>query len=209
MLWHHDTRVNSHQRWKQTRFRVCFHLWCELTSTMDVTEWQVSWNSWFYFQVDIRHDELANITQVWQAPVDVLGGENSLAVIIGQVGHCDVISGLLEGWPGPTINKETWQLPAEPLSNFARGDSLGSRDSRASSTENMVYSAPGLYTRLTAPGTDQLNFLHQTPLSWLQASTGLPAFMSYNVIWFNLPKTLKTPSASHFDKVPSPSCTRY
>ena len=31
MLWHYNTRVNSHQRWKQTRFRVCFHLWCELT----------------------------------------------------------------------------------------------------------------------------------------------------------------------------------
>ena len=31
MLWHHNVRVNSHQRWKQTRFRVCFHLWCELT----------------------------------------------------------------------------------------------------------------------------------------------------------------------------------
>ena len=46
MLWHHKARVNSHQRWKQTRFRVCFHLWCELTSTMNVTEWQVSWNSW-------------------------------------------------------------------------------------------------------------------------------------------------------------------
>ena len=46
MLWHHNARVNSHQRWKQTRFRVCFHLWCELTSTMTVTEWQVSWNSW-------------------------------------------------------------------------------------------------------------------------------------------------------------------
>ena len=45
MLWHLNTRVNSHQRWKQTRFRVCFHLWCELTSTMNVTEWQVSWNS--------------------------------------------------------------------------------------------------------------------------------------------------------------------
>ena len=45
MLWHHNTRVNSHPRWKQTRFRVCFHLWCELTSTMNVTEWQVSWNS--------------------------------------------------------------------------------------------------------------------------------------------------------------------
>ena len=23
--------VNSHQRWKQTRNRICFHLWCELT----------------------------------------------------------------------------------------------------------------------------------------------------------------------------------
>ena len=45
MLWHHNARVNSHQRWKQTRFRVCFHLWCELTSTMNLTEWQVSWNS--------------------------------------------------------------------------------------------------------------------------------------------------------------------
>ena len=45
MLWHHNARVNSHQRWKQTRFRVCFHLWCEFTSTMSVTEWQGSWNS--------------------------------------------------------------------------------------------------------------------------------------------------------------------
>ena len=26
MLWCHNARVNSHQRWKQTRFRVCFHL---------------------------------------------------------------------------------------------------------------------------------------------------------------------------------------
>ena len=34
MLWHQNARVNSPQRWKQTRFRVCFHLWCELTSTM-------------------------------------------------------------------------------------------------------------------------------------------------------------------------------
>ena len=41
MLWHYNARVNSHQRWKQTRFRVCFHLWCELTSTMNVPEWQV------------------------------------------------------------------------------------------------------------------------------------------------------------------------
>ena len=45
MLWHHNARVNSHQRWKQTQFRVCFHLWCELTSSMKVTEWQVPWNS--------------------------------------------------------------------------------------------------------------------------------------------------------------------
>ena len=46
MLRHHNTRVNSHQRWKQTLFRVCFHLCCELTTTMNVTEWQASWNSW-------------------------------------------------------------------------------------------------------------------------------------------------------------------
>ena len=56
MLWYHNARVNSHQRWKQTRFRVCFHLWCQLTSTMNVTEWQVSWNSWlvllfFFFYI--------------------------------------------------------------------------------------------------------------------------------------------------------------
>ena len=60
VLWHYNARVNSHQRWKQTRFRICFHLWYELTSTMNVTEWHVSWNSWnvlvvspicvFYFQ---------------------------------------------------------------------------------------------------------------------------------------------------------------
>ena len=58
MLWHHNTRVNSHQRWKQTRFRVCFHLWCELTSTMNVTEWQVSWNSW-------RFLEKVKLTVLW------------------------------------------------------------------------------------------------------------------------------------------------
>ena len=53
--------VNSHQRWKQTRNRVCFHLWCELTLALwchsiiwslffmkyNVTEWWFSWNSWW------------------------------------------------------------------------------------------------------------------------------------------------------------------
>ena len=29
-----QTWVNWQQRWKQTRFRVCFHLWCQLTSTI-------------------------------------------------------------------------------------------------------------------------------------------------------------------------------
>ena len=38
MLWCNDAKVNSHQRWKQTRIRVCFHLWCELTSTMSTSE---------------------------------------------------------------------------------------------------------------------------------------------------------------------------
>ena len=51
MLWYHNIRVNSHQRLKQTRFRVCFHLWCKLTSTMNVTERQVSWNSWYAWLV--------------------------------------------------------------------------------------------------------------------------------------------------------------
>ena len=46
MLWHHNTRVNSHQRWKQMQFRVCFHLWCEQATTMNVTKLEVSWNSW-------------------------------------------------------------------------------------------------------------------------------------------------------------------
>ena len=38
MLWHHNARVNSHQRWKQTWSCVCFHLWCELTSTLNSVE---------------------------------------------------------------------------------------------------------------------------------------------------------------------------
>ena len=49
--------VNSHQTCKQTRDRVCLHLWCELNLAgslgvffffmkENVTEWQVSWNSW-------------------------------------------------------------------------------------------------------------------------------------------------------------------
>ena len=54
MLWYHNARVNSHQRWKQVWFRICFHLWCELTSTMNVTEWQVSWNSWYAVAANIR-----------------------------------------------------------------------------------------------------------------------------------------------------------
>ena len=58
MLWHHNARVNSHQRWKQTRFRVCFHLWCELTITMNATEWQVSWNSRLRLLVGILGTEV-------------------------------------------------------------------------------------------------------------------------------------------------------
>ena len=38
MMWHHDARVNLHQGWKQTRIRVCFHLWGELTSTMSTID---------------------------------------------------------------------------------------------------------------------------------------------------------------------------
>ena len=34
VLLHLIVLVNSHQRWKQTRSGVCFHLWCELTLTL-------------------------------------------------------------------------------------------------------------------------------------------------------------------------------
>ena len=70
MLWLHNTRVNSHQRWKQTRFRVCFHLWCELTSTMNVTEWQVSWNSCVaWSQAQLLMLSLSNIANLTTAPL--------------------------------------------------------------------------------------------------------------------------------------------
>ena len=39
--------VNLHQRWKQTRNRVCFHLWCELTLALwcHSSVWSLlSWN---------------------------------------------------------------------------------------------------------------------------------------------------------------------
>ena len=52
MLWHHNARVNSLQRWKQARFRVCFYLWCELTSTINVTEWQ----GWIHVILRINFD---------------------------------------------------------------------------------------------------------------------------------------------------------
>ena len=71
MLWHLNARVNSHQRWKQTWFRVCVHLWCELTSTMKVTEWQVSWSSsevdlffWNGYILQYNHDVLFFFTDL-------------------------------------------------------------------------------------------------------------------------------------------------
>ena len=60
MLWYNNARVNSHQRWKQTRNRVCFHLWCELTSTVKVTEWQVSWNSYWLLWSDWTYWKIYN-----------------------------------------------------------------------------------------------------------------------------------------------------
>ena len=66
MLWPCYARVNSHQRWKQTRFRVCFHLWCELANTMNVTEWQVSWNSCMCF---FNQDTIINV--IYKTGVDV------------------------------------------------------------------------------------------------------------------------------------------
>ena len=49
-----------------TRFRVCFHLWCELTTTMNVTEWQVSWNSCFCLWV---YTENGRYSLLWSWPL--------------------------------------------------------------------------------------------------------------------------------------------
>ena len=68
MLRHHNARVNSHQRWKRTRFRVCFHLWCELTSTMNVTEWQVSSNSWLFVLLALVYSWSKRWTSVCELP---------------------------------------------------------------------------------------------------------------------------------------------
>ena len=54
MLWHLNARVNSHRRWKQMRFRVCFYLWCELTSAMNIMKWQVSSNSCSVYWLELR-----------------------------------------------------------------------------------------------------------------------------------------------------------
>ena len=37
-----ETIARENSKWI---WQFCFHLWCELTSTMNVTDWQVSWNS--------------------------------------------------------------------------------------------------------------------------------------------------------------------
>ena len=43
--------VNSHQRWKQTRNRVCFHLWCELTLA-ELPDWII--HMYFYLKYTLN-----------------------------------------------------------------------------------------------------------------------------------------------------------
>ena len=49
-------QFNTNVSWEQVirRFHVRFHLWCELTSTMHVTEWQ--WKTWWSFQGSISFE---------------------------------------------------------------------------------------------------------------------------------------------------------
>ena len=57
MLWNHNARVNSHQRWKQTRICVCFHLWCELTSTMSTIKLRgITALFGIFLETNKRHD---------------------------------------------------------------------------------------------------------------------------------------------------------
>ena len=60
IIWCAIEEINL-QRWKQTRFRVCFHLWCELTSTIYVTEWLVSWNSCHVFMFVFCLDDVKKL----------------------------------------------------------------------------------------------------------------------------------------------------
>ena len=53
--------VNSHQRWKQTRNRVCFHLWCELTLAL----WchSIGWS--IFSSNKIKRNDKFHGTYVW------------------------------------------------------------------------------------------------------------------------------------------------
>ena len=89
MLWHHNAWVNSHQRWKQTRFRVCFHLWCELTIFgVNVREWQVSWNSY--------NDHRRNPSSVRGNGLTPISIRDSWLWSLGQIILCDEVSWSLD-----------------------------------------------------------------------------------------------------------------
>ena len=64
--------VNSHQRWKQTRNRVCFHLWCELTMAL----WchRIVWSLFF---LEIKCNGMMNFMEFMQTS---LSNETSLSV---------------------------------------------------------------------------------------------------------------------------------
>ena len=105
MLWHNNARVNSHQRWKQTRNRVCFHLWCELTRTINVTEWQVSWNS---FKAVLENGCWTAIHTSWVAC------RSQVSWLIKSASLCDKLSATYMGWgtcktpPNPCLTGVCW-----------------------------------------------------------------------------------------------------
>ena len=55
--------VNSHQRWKQTRNRVYFHLWCELTPALWCHSTVREFCSWNKMQ---RNDKFHGIHVQWK-----------------------------------------------------------------------------------------------------------------------------------------------
>ena len=59
--------VNSHQRWKQMRNRVCFHLWCEFTLALWMDGWMREFNATFAY---VRPNRQAGTTVMrWMALV--------------------------------------------------------------------------------------------------------------------------------------------
>ena len=91
-----NASVNSHQRWKQTRNRVCFHPWCELTLAL----WchSIVWSPFSWYKM-YRNDKFHGIHPVhvqgcrhWQGAI--------LSTRVNIIHHCQ----LRDAWPSLVVH---------------------------------------------------------------------------------------------------------